>query len=249
MINPTVNPCCSDHNSCGSTMPNAMQKYSWVCHLQKFSKPDQIQRLIVAAGVVFSVGIWYLLQTPATRFRFEQEVGHHLLSGEFVGSDSNQDGRLELSELTEFEATWGNYAWSKEDLEVFSWGRKMLSKTPGKTDEKNGLNLFARHINPSNFQILQIWNQATHTATHNLEKQVISGIEYSSQTPNRTLFLNPNLTVEVKPIGFKVGSKFWIGLTLLATGSLVATNKLMGDNTPHVNHPTTVENESEMFPN
>jgi len=160
-------------------------------------KPNIAQKLAVAAGIAFSLGFINVMPIQANRFEFQQQVGEEQLSGVFEGTDKNADGVVDLSELESFEARWGSYTWTKEDLEVFSWGEKTISQNQEKIYGINGLNLFARGRQQLKSQALQVWNREVSTPEGQSKNQGIYGIEYAANTPDNLLFSQEQLSLEI----------------------------------------------------
>ncbi len=184
----------------------------------RFSKQTMTRLLAVTAGVVVSVGLSCQLPGNGTRFQFQQQVGTHILSGSFTAVDINSDGVFDLSELKTFQATWGNYNWNQEDLEAFIWEQKATPAAQEKPYQLTGFNLFARHQTESKTQMLQILNQAVVTSKDQTYHVNVSGVEYSNSTPDKTLFSDPNLELDVSqsPSHVKKNSiKLLLGVGLL----------------------------------
>lgn len=160
-------------------------------------KPNIAQKLAIAAGVALSLGLINATPTPVNRFAFEQQVGDHRLSGVFEGTDKNANGTIELSELDSFKASWGNYSWTKEDLEVFSWGEKAIASNQGHFYGIGGLNLFARGREQLKSHALQVWNREVSTAEGQSKNQGVYGIEYAANIPDNTLFSQEQLPLEI----------------------------------------------------
>ena len=173
------------------------------------------QKLAIAAGVAISLGLMSAVPSPVSRFEFQQQVGDHLLSGVFEGTDRNGDGVVELSELDAFEANWGGYSWKKEDLEVFSWGEKAIGENRGKIYGMNGLNLFARGRQQLKSQALQVWNRQVNTAEGLSQSLGIYGFEYAANLPDNTLF-SQEVPLEISPVQTPV--EFSAPMMLLLAG-------------------------------
>ncbi|NJK39600.1 MAG: hypothetical protein HC835_12820 [Oscillatoriales cyanobacterium RM2_1_1] len=199
------------------------------------------QKLVIAASVALSIGGLSLMSNGATRFQFQQRIGDQVLSGVFEGSDQNANGILELSELQAFQANWGNYSWTKEDLEAFVWGEKQTAQTQKQTYSMRGLNLFARGQTTQNqttqdqlvphqafpqLQVLKIWNQAITTPEGEEKRQGVQGIEYGGNLSDSTLFSEPSLNLEVKAIGPGTNLSPQILITLMIMGGLLGFSTL-----------------------
>ncbi|WP_413166250.1 hypothetical protein ACL6C3_06235 [Capilliphycus salinus ALCB114379] len=172
------------------------KQYSKVYPRQNSFKCSLAQKFAIAAGVAVSLGLINKIAPQTNRFEFQQQVGEHQLSGVFEGSDQNANGIIELSELEAFEARWGNYSWTKEDLEVFTWGEKAISQNQGKLYGINGLNFFARGRQDLKSNALQVWNRGLNTPEGEAKNKGIHGIEYAPNSPDKTLF-SQELPVEI----------------------------------------------------
>ncbi|MEL7036411.1 MAG: hypothetical protein AAFO04_12430 [Cyanobacteria bacterium J06592_8] len=204
--------------------------HSPVLQSQNPLKHNIVQKLAVAAGVALSLGLINAMPPEANRFEFKQQVGDHQLSGVFEGTDKDADGVLELSELDSFQANWGNYSWTKDDLEVFSWGEKEIGQNQGQTYGMNGLNLFARGSQQVNTSALQVWNRGLSTQSKN---QGVSAIEYAANTPDNTLFSAEKLPVTVSQAQSPVDVSALMALLLVGmTGLLILNPCWFEVNTP-----------------
>ena len=195
-------------------------------HSKVYPRPNSLkcslaQKLAIAAGVAVSLGLINQIAPPTNRFEFQQQIGDHQLSGVFEGTDKNANGVIELSELEAFEARWGNYSWTKEDLEVFSWGEKAISQNQGQIYGINGLNLFARGRQNLKSHALQVWNRGVNTPEGEAKTQGIHGIEYAPNTADNTLF-SQELPVEINPAQSPIDVSVLMTLLLVGiTGLLV----------------------------
>lgn len=194
-----------------------MQPFSKLSTLAKNSQGCLAQKLAIAVSIAISASVMNLSANTATRFQFQQQVGNQMLSGVFEGSDIDTDGVLELSELQSFQAHWGDYAWSQEDLEAFVWGKQQMSQSPAQTRSISGLNLFARNQTLPELQVLEIWHREVTTATGQQERQGVHGIEYGQNIADTTLFSGSDLNLQVTSI--ESGARFQ-NLALLALLSL-----------------------------
>lgn len=201
-----------------------MQKQSQVFNSPNNFRKTLLQRLTIASSVVLSLGLMSLTPPTGNRFQFQQQVGSHVLSGVFEGSDQNLDGVVELSELDSFKATWGDYAWTKEDLEAFVWGEKTISENQNKSLGINGLNLFARGNQRLTSYALQVWNRAVTTPEGQTENQGIYGLEYGAHSADHTLFSESQLKIEVTPVSEGMSGSMLMLLLLLGVPSLLALN-------------------------
>ncbi len=201
-----------------------MQKQSQVFNSQNNSTKTLLQKLTLASSVVLSLGLMSVAPSTGNRFQFQQQVGSHVLSGVFEGSDQNLDGVVELSELDSFQASWGNYAWTKEDLEAFVWGEKTISENQNKSLGINGLNLFARGNQRLTSYALQVWNRAVTTPDGQTENQGIYGLEYGADSADNTLFSESQLKIEVTPVSQGISGSMFMLLLLLGVPSFLALN-------------------------
>ncbi|MGL5080582.1 MAG: hypothetical protein ACRC8A_03760 [Microcoleaceae cyanobacterium] len=194
----------------------------------KLSTPTQespgclAQRIAIAVSIAISVGIINWSFNTVTRFQFQQQVGNQILSGVFEGSDTDTDGVLELSELQSFQANWGDYAWSKEDLEAFVWGEKQISQGQERTHGISGLNLFARNQKLPELQVLEIWNREVTTSTGQQEHQGVQAIEYGQNISDTTLFSAPDLNLQITSIKSQTAFPSPAFLALLSLSGLLA---------------------------
>ncbi len=187
-------------------------------------KPNIAQKLAVAAGIAFSLGFINVMPIQANRFEFQQQVGEEQLSGVFEGTDKNADGVVDLSELESFEARWGNYTWTKEDLEVFSWGEKIIRQNQEQIYGISGLNLFARGRQQLKSQALQVWNRGVSTPEGQSKNQGVYGIEYAANTPDNTLFSQEQLPLEISQAQSPVDISVLMMLLLVGITGLLVLN-------------------------
>ncbi|MGF1492136.1 MAG: hypothetical protein ACFBSC_06740 [Microcoleaceae cyanobacterium] len=181
----------------------------------------------MATGLAVSVGMFDLLPAPATRFQFQQEVDQQLLSGTFEGSDSNADGVLELSEVDNFQASWGDYRWTQDDLEAFVWNKQEGSESD--TSQASAIKLFARNQTSPGRQILQIQNRHVETSEGKQVNQTVQGLEYGANTPDSTLFSAQNLSLELSSTPLRDDWSLLAFVFVLTVGSLSLFGAL-GDN-------------------
>lgn len=203
-----------------------------VMHKQQFKvfqsanalKHNFVSSLALAGGVAISLGFINIMPLPTHRFQFQQQIGDHQLSGVFEGTDKNANGLVELSELDSFEASWGDYSWTKEDLEVFSWGEKAISQNQGKVYGIEGLNFFARSRQQLKSQALQVWNRQVSTPEGSSENQGVYGIEYAANTPDNTLFSQDQLPLVVNPAQSPTDVSVLMMLLLVGSAGLLVLN-------------------------
>lgn len=210
------------------------QRQSKMFHNPTPNKHNLASSLAIAAGVAISLGLINITPPQTNRFHFEQQIGEHKLSGTFEGTDTNGNGVLELSELESFEASWGDYTWTKEDLEAFSWGNKGMSQNPNPIYGINGLNFFARNRQNPTTHALQVWNREVRTPEGQSKNQGVYGIEYATNTSDNTLFSQEQLPIVVHQVQSQTDGYVLMMLLLIGSAGVLILNPCFLDfNTPN----------------